>query len=394
MKLIRLTSLVVAAFVLCMPGFSGAQISGTEHSQAQIEEAATLPALNHNEIIQVQQCLHNQGFDPGVADGLLGERTRQALQQWQAHYGYTQTGELATSDQRAMLIDCIPHAQMEQTAQTEQIDASAQLPPSPKKAWEIAKTDINRGFRVPYTSLAPQRAQLIAKTGRGIMQTGVNGWLIALYTGLGVVGAAAISGGDDDPAPPAVVTPPAPPPVFASSTPYMLEVVEGTTGNFGVPVTATDPNGARLAYSLSGPAAGAFSIDANTGQLSVATGATLDASAKSSYTFSVTATNPTGQTAARTVSITVVSGLQRDWEALKALYNATDGPNWTNKRGWESGVAATQMPTAEELESWFGVTLTDNRVTSLSLRANNLSGTIPTELGNMTTMRILVLATN
>ena len=251
-----------------------------------------MPALNHNEILQIQQCLHVQGFDPGVADGRLGEKTRQALQQWQAHYGYTQTGELATSDQRAMLIDCITPAPVEQTAQTEQIDELTQLPPSPKKAWSIAKTDINGRFKALYSDLAPQRA-------RSLAETGFDGWLIGLYTGIGLAVAAIVLGNDDD----------EPEPDEPEPTPF-------------------------------------------------------------------------------------VGSLEEDWKALKALYNATDGPNWTAKRGWESGVTATQVPTAEELDSWYGVAVTNNRVTGLDLHANNLSGTIPTQLGNLTELILLLLHAN
>ena len=64
---------------------------------------------------------------------------------------------------------------------------------------------------------------------------------------------------------------------------------------------------------------------------------------------------------------------ETDREALVALYNATDGPNWTRNNNWLSDV-----PTSE----WEGVTTDDNgRVTELDLRRNQLSGEIPPELG-------------
>ena len=61
--------------------------------------------------------------------------------------------------------------------------------------------------------------------------------------------------------------------------------------------------------------------------------------------------------------------------ALVALYNATNGPNWTQNDNWLS---------EEPLGEWHGVTTDSNgRVTRLELRENRLSGTLPSELGNL-----------
>ena len=63
-------------------------------------------------------------------------------------------------------------------------------------------------------------------------------------------------------------------------------------------VTATDPNGDPLTYALSSTAGGgtdheSFAIDANTGRITVASGATLNFEAKSSYAVTVTASDGT-----------------------------------------------------------------------------------------------------
>ena len=63
-----------------------------------------------------------------------------------------------------------------------------------------------------------------------------------------------------------------------------------------------------------------------------------------------------------------------DKDVLIILYCATDGANWTNKGNWLSAMA---------LDSWDGVTATNNTVTGLNLDFNQLSGTIPTELGEL-----------
>ena len=72
--------------------------------------------------------------------------------------------------------------------------------------------------------------------------------------------------------------------------------------------------------------------------------------------------------------------------ALVALYDATGGADWTNKTNWKSSAA---------LSTWHGViTDFDGRVTQLYLGDNNLSGVIPTELGNLTNLRTLHLYGN
>ena len=75
-----------------------------------------------------------------------------------------------------------------------------------------------------------------------------------------------------------------------------------------------------------------------------------------------------------------------DRVALVALYNATDGANWKNNDKWVS-----DAPVGE----WAGVTTNDSgRVTKVSLESNQLTGTIPPELGNLANLEWLVLEDN
>ena len=79
-------------------------------------------------------------------------------------------------------------------------------------------------------------------------------------------------------------------------------------------------------------------------------------------------------------------GVATDKAALVALYNATDGPNWKTSTNWLSN---------EDLASWHGVTTDgDGRVTRLELQENGLSGTLPTELENLTHLESLLLDRN
>lgn len=101
---------------------------------------------------------------------------------------------------------------------------------------------------------------------------------------------------------------------------------------------------------------------------------------------------------------------RRDWDALVALYNETNGPNWNTNYNW-----LTNAP----LDSWFGVEadgngrvrlikLDDNNLEGeippeiaqldgldwLTMSKNQLAGTVPPELGQMTNLRILWLSEN
>ncbi len=72
--------------------------------------------------------------------------------------------------------------------------------------------------------------------------------------------------------------------------------------------------------------------------------------------------------------------------ALMALYNATGGTHWHRQRNWT---------TAESIRGWQGVsTNSAGFVTELRLTDNNLSGTLPPELGNLTHLRQLDLEDN
>ena len=75
-----------------------------------------------------------------------------------------------------------------------------------------------------------------------------------------------------------------------------------------------------------------------------------------------------------------------DKAALVALYNATNGPNWGSNRNWLS-----DRPIGE----WSRVSTDgDGRVTGLWLDGNQLSGSIPSELGNLDNLRTLSLSNN
>ncbi len=117
---------------------------------------------------------------------------------------------------------------------------------------------------------------------------------------------------------------------------------------------------------------------------------------------------------------TVHGAAQMDRDALIALYNSTDGDNWTDNSAWKEAPSLADGfnddPCSEPI--WFGVrcdaggvatlTLTENGLVGfvpaelgdlanlgdLRLGSNQLTGAIPVELGNLAFLRILILDSN
>ena len=84
-----------------------------------------------------------------------------------------------------------------------------------------------------------------------------------------------------------------------------------------------------------------------------------------------------------------------DFNGLKALYEQTGGDDWTNNSGWELVRDHETPPVGCDLSSMSGVTLNGSgRVDTLFLQANNLEGTIPSELSLMTDLFMLDLGEN
>ena len=279
------------------------------------------------------------------------------------------------------------------------------------------------------------------------------------------------------------------PPSFTGTGTLSRSVAEGTSGAIGSPLTATDPDGNRLIYSLVGADAAAFEIDSQTAQLSVRDSTTLNFEEQATYTFEVQASDgnltasravqvsvtdvdePPGRVGAPTISPVSESRLDvswtrpanagpeitgygiryridgrgewqslsltgagrsveltglsirtryevqvraindegvgewsssgrastdeppwwDDWLALRAFHREAHGYAWERNDNWSSSFNA---PTAEELDSWYGVTVSDGRVTRLELDRNSLEGPIPTTLTRLTALQVLSLPRN
>ncbi|MDM8529613.1 CARDB domain-containing protein [Anaerolineales bacterium HSG25] len=124
---------------------------------------------------------------------------------------------------------------------------------------------------------------------------------------------------------------------------------------------------------------------------------TVDPSALTAGTYSATINiSSNGGSAEIPVVVTVESTIssecqnvtqipQTECTALVALYNGTNGDNWTDNSGW----LQTDTPC-----SWFGIYCWNGHVLDLKLKNNSLVGSMPSELEQLTNLRSLWLHAN
>lgn len=74
---------------------------------------------------------------------------------------------------------------------------------------------------------------------------------------------------------------------------------------------------------------------------------------------------------ADTLTLTQMNMYRYCWLILEKFYKCTDGANWNINTGWLS-----QRP----FEEWYGLSADKDDLYSITLRANNLSGTLPDEI--------------
>ena len=110
---------------------------------------------------------------------------------------------------------------------------------------------------------------------------------------------------EQPPAPPDPGSSPNNPPVIGGGATVTITVKENATGSIGSAFTATDADGDTITWSVGGTGASSFNISG--GQLSLASGATLDYETKASYSITVIASDGTGSdSVAVTVRVTDV----------------------------------------------------------------------------------------
>jgi RHS repeat-associated protein len=77
---------------------------------------------------------------------------------------------------------------------------------------------------------------------------------------------------------------------------------------------------------------------------------------------------------------------------LEALYTQTGGASWTYKNGWPTDWST--VSSVDDLIGAYGLVITNHDITQIDLDNNNLSGTIPTSIGDLTDLYYLQLSGN
>src|SRR3954468_18363639 len=71
--------------------------------------------------------------------------------------------------------------------------------------------------------------------------------------------------------------------------------------------------------------------------------------------------------------------------ALVDLYDSTNGPGWYRHANWL---------TTQPVSTWYGITVTENRVIKIDLYSNRLTGTLPSSIGYLTALTWIELSDN
>ncbi len=178
------------------------------------------------------------------------------------------------------------------------------------------------------------------------------------------------------------------PPVAVGTLPDRRLESVGAGLELDVSQAFADPDGDMLTYTAASAEPWLVRVQA-TGAVVTLTGA-----GEGTATVRVAATDPGGLSVSQSFSATVArpadpdpqGSVESDRAALEALYDATDGPNWTNSTNWK---------TSAPLGEWHGVTTdADGRVMGLNLDHNGLAGPLPFELADMTNLEWLRLGGN
>ena len=181
---------------------------------------------------------------------------------------------------------------------------------------------------------------------------------------------------------------------FESDT-VVRSIAEGAAQgtNIGEPVAALNPGGRPLTYEMTGTNATHFGFDARTGQITVK--GILDREGTSSYEVRILVRdglpNPDVDDATYvTIYVTNVlecedsAGLSKDCATLLGMKNTLRGTaslNWRKNR---------------PISQWHGVEVgyASSRVTELHLNGKHLTGSIPSEIGDLSGLKLLDLGSN
>jgi RHS repeat-associated protein len=83
-----------------------------------------------------------------------------------------------------------------------------------------------------------------------------------------------------------------------------------------------------------------------------------------------------------------------EFQALKALYDSLGGSTWTTKTNWPTQGNWPATATAAQMGTWYGVTVTNGDISTINLGSNNLTGKLPSHIGQLTRLVQVILNSN
>ncbi|WP_421896530.1 cadherin domain-containing protein [Marinoscillum sp.] len=173
-------------------------------------------------------------------------------------------------------------------------------------------------------------------------------------------------------------------PVIEEDQVFRIEQGTANGASLGV-VKATDPDEDVLVYTIvSGNVSNAFTINSNTGNLTVSNSSAIDFDVNPDFSLEINVSD--GELSAGTEVSVRVTTLERDKTALLEFFAATNGANWTANANWSSANAVSA--------SWSGVEVTGGRVTGLRLPNNNIVGAVPESFADLTGLTVIDLSGN
>lgn len=87
---------------------------------------------------------------------------------------------------------------------------------------------------------------------------------------------------------------------------------------------------------------------------------------------------------------------EKEYAALKAMYEHLGGKNWKNNQGWDFSQPASSVTgfNKNDLSGWFGLTIRKGHITSIKLAGNNLTGSIPDEFFDLEYLQMFNFSKN
>jgi RHS repeat-associated protein len=83
-----------------------------------------------------------------------------------------------------------------------------------------------------------------------------------------------------------------------------------------------------------------------------------------------------------------------EFAALKAIYDSLGGSSWITKTNWPTAGNWPSSATAAQMDTWYGIVVTNGDITGIGLSTNNLVGKIPAAIAQLTELTSLTLNTN